>query len=403
MANYDFIALDFETANSQIDYSVVSLGITAVKDMQIVDTFYSLVNPSTKDFSLFNINVNGITYENVKDEKTFEELWIDIKHFFENTSFIVAHNHSVEKRHLNGLINFYNLSLSLDNYRFIDTMDFATNHCVSKKLHDVAAYYEVDLMNHHNALEDSIATAKIIIKYCEKEKYTFADLLNNLPSYTNSSVRSIGYEYDGKPLHTFERKICAVIGRFAILKKRDLVCEIIESNGGKTQKATSHRVDYVIYGVLPDYHETSDDGLPLCDNPNAIILSEQEFIDFMGIRVTNKTIAKKGSPRISDIEKTETAIDSNNFFYGKTIVFTGNLSSMERRKAWQVVSDLGGIVKTSVNSFVHILVVGKQDSIYLKEDKMSNSERKANQLINEGKNIHIMYEDEFLEKIREIN
>ena len=41
----DFAAIDFETANNQRS-SVCSVGVVVVRDGEIADTFYSLINPS---------------------------------------------------------------------------------------------------------------------------------------------------------------------------------------------------------------------------------------------------------------------------------------------------------------------------------------------------------------------
>ena len=40
----DFIAIDFETANQEPS-SVCSVGVVMVRDGQIVDSFYSLIQP----------------------------------------------------------------------------------------------------------------------------------------------------------------------------------------------------------------------------------------------------------------------------------------------------------------------------------------------------------------------
>ena len=40
----DFVAIDFETANNEPS-SVCSVGIVIVKDRQVVDSFYSLIQP----------------------------------------------------------------------------------------------------------------------------------------------------------------------------------------------------------------------------------------------------------------------------------------------------------------------------------------------------------------------
>lgn len=56
MSNFDFITIDFETANS-FNKSACSIGIVAVKDLEIVDTYYSLINP-IMDFDEKNISIH---------------------------------------------------------------------------------------------------------------------------------------------------------------------------------------------------------------------------------------------------------------------------------------------------------------------------------------------------------
>ena len=46
----DFAAIDFETANNQRS-SVCSVGIVVVRNDEIVDTFYSLINPEPNYYS----------------------------------------------------------------------------------------------------------------------------------------------------------------------------------------------------------------------------------------------------------------------------------------------------------------------------------------------------------------
>jgi DNA polymerase-3 subunit epsilon len=51
----------------------------------------------------------------------------------------------------------------------------------------------------------------------------------------------------------------------------------------------------------------------------------------------------------------------DSLFYGRSVVFTGTLSSMQRAVAQQVVADLGGINSNGVTKETAFLVVGQQD------------------------------------------
>ena len=56
----DFIAIDFETANQQPS-SVCSVGVVMVRDGQIVDSFYSLIQPEPNYYNYWCQRVHGIS------------------------------------------------------------------------------------------------------------------------------------------------------------------------------------------------------------------------------------------------------------------------------------------------------------------------------------------------------
>lgn len=98
----------------------------------------------------------------------------------------------------------------------------------------------------------------------------------------------------------------------------------------------------------------------------------------------------------SEIAATTEDFDQSGIFYGKNVVFTGELEHFDRRTAMQNIVDLGGNIKNSVSSKTDYLVVGTQDKSLVGEDGMSTKEEKAYQLINKGSNIKVINENEFL-------
>lgn len=56
MAAFDFIAIDFETANHYLN-SACSIGIAAVRDMEVVDVFHSLIRPTNLFFETQRITI----------------------------------------------------------------------------------------------------------------------------------------------------------------------------------------------------------------------------------------------------------------------------------------------------------------------------------------------------------
>ena len=56
----DFIAIDFETANQQPS-SVCSIGVVMVRNRQIVDSFYSLIQPEPNYYNYWCQRVHGLS------------------------------------------------------------------------------------------------------------------------------------------------------------------------------------------------------------------------------------------------------------------------------------------------------------------------------------------------------
>ena len=56
----DFIAIDFETANQQPS-SVCSVGVVMVRNGQIADSFYSLIQPEPNYYNYWCQRVHGIS------------------------------------------------------------------------------------------------------------------------------------------------------------------------------------------------------------------------------------------------------------------------------------------------------------------------------------------------------
>lgn len=102
----------------------------------------------------------------------------------------------------------------------------------------------------------------------------------------------------------------------------------------------------------------------------------------------------KVTPRF--ISADDLAAFSDHPFFGKTVVFTGEIC-FTRQEAAQFVTNVGGLVRNSVSSKTDYLVVGDQDPSVVGEGGMSGKERQARRLNDEGKaHIQIIDEDEFI-------
>ena len=91
----DFAAIDFETANNERT-SVCSVGVVIVRDGEIVDTFYSLIQPEPNYYNYWCSQVHGLTREDTEEAPIFPEVWKQIEPLIEGLP-LVAHNKSFDE------------------------------------------------------------------------------------------------------------------------------------------------------------------------------------------------------------------------------------------------------------------------------------------------------------------
>lgn len=91
--------------------------------------------------------------------------------------------------------------------------------------------------------------------------------------------------------------------------------------------------------------------------------------------------------------------DEGNYFYGKSVCFTGTTKYANRKEMLQMVKNIGGIPMDSVTKETDVLVVGQQDYRVVGADGMSSKQKKALNMLEKGLTIEILSESEFLERI----
>lgn len=89
--------------------------------------------------------------------------------------------------------------------------------------------------------------------------------------------------------------------------------------------------------------------------------------------------------------------------YDKNCVFTGTLSRMTRKEAMQMVVNIGGKCSDSINKKTNYLIIGIQDYSKFTDGMESNKTKKAKKLIDKGLPIKIISEDDFCERMFNID
>jgi DNA polymerase-3 subunit epsilon len=154
-----FVAIDFETADHGPD-SACAIGLVRASEDGILTRRYYLVRPPRQSF--FFSDIHGITWEKVRDQPTFADLWPKIKEFVLGAEFLASHGAGFDRRVLRTCCK--EAKTLSPNIPHICTLKLArsTWGIHPTDLPGVCRHLGLRL-NHHDALSDAEACAGIVI------------------------------------------------------------------------------------------------------------------------------------------------------------------------------------------------------------------------------------------------
>lgn len=156
----DFAAIDFETAN-QDRSSVCAVGVVIVRNGEITDKFYSLIQPEPNFYSYWNTQCHGLTAEDTENAKVFPKVWKDIEPLIQGIP-LIAHNSRFDEGCLKNVFRVY--QMDYPDYEFHCTLKASRKHfkgLPNHQLHTVSRHCGYEMRNHHEALDDAYACAII--------------------------------------------------------------------------------------------------------------------------------------------------------------------------------------------------------------------------------------------------
>lgn len=158
----DFAAIDFETANKELT-SVCSVGIVIVRGGEIVDRFYSLIQPEPNYYNWFCTRVHGIKQKDTENAEVFPKVWAKVAPLIEGLP-LVAHNKMFDENCLKAVFRVY--QMDYPDYEFHCTLIQSRKVWPEGKhtLDVIAERCGYILENHHHALADAEACAAIAIQ-----------------------------------------------------------------------------------------------------------------------------------------------------------------------------------------------------------------------------------------------
>ena len=281
---YEYIAIDFETANSNLT-SACAIGLVGAKNGKIIYNDYYLINPQ-EPFNEFNIMVHHITPDMVEDAKTFPEVWEEIKDIIEG-EIVVCHNAMFDIAVLKACIDKYGLeypninigcTLRVSKIAFKDILP----NC---KLNTISGYLAVE-HNHHNAISDAQVCYYLLERV--KRMYQAIDIIElfemiNLGfGILNSKIYKGCYsklkEKKAKK-QVLKGEVFSFAGKPRTLTKTEVVKKIEENGGYYSKDITKGVTAFIIFTNATKSKLRELDRIK--EVKNIKVYNEEEFLNLL--------------------------------------------------------------------------------------------------------------------------
>jgi len=157
----EFVAIDFETATAHKD-SACAVGVVWVKDLDIIEEYYTLIQPPSNEYNFYNTRVHGIRAKDTVNAPSFTEIYPRLKSILQGKK-MVAHNAEFDRDIL--YHSMLSAGLNYNELNLVKKWDCTVKIYRRKGLPKVnlaacSRLYGIDL-HHHNALSDARACAKL--------------------------------------------------------------------------------------------------------------------------------------------------------------------------------------------------------------------------------------------------
>ena len=184
----NFTAIDFETANGS-PASPCAVGLVRVRDGKIDDSLALLIQPPYPNdfFSPFNIQVHGINPTDVADAPTWPQALALMLEFM-GEDILVAHNAGFDMGVLTSSAALIDAPLPAFEYACSLMIARKTYNIESYRLNAVAYAIGHEEFNHHDALADADACARIMIHAADRHG---VDSVASLAEATKHKIKSI--------------------------------------------------------------------------------------------------------------------------------------------------------------------------------------------------------------------
>ena len=240
-----FVAIDFETMTAE-PTSVCAVGIVFVKNGYVETQYYTLVKPVFDIRKQLNTFVHGITPEMVEDGADFRTIYSMLCHLTKDGAPLVCHNRGADIRYINALEEHYDMyELNTDN-------NICTYELTGMNLKDACKQYNVEQYNHHDALADAQACAKLFLAMqdakAEQKQYKKPgdEFANRRVTHDTLSIPTEDEIVNKETV--FYRSNCVITGTFDSFEQREELAKTLRSLGADINTAISGKTTLVVMG-----------------------------------------------------------------------------------------------------------------------------------------------------------
>lgn len=261
---YDFVAVDFETSNKRQDPCQVAL--VFVRNGEIAETYSSYINPHSR-FDPYFSSIHGISDKDVLDAPDFPQVYEKLFRAFRHYP-VVAHGAQFDKSVFCKACARYHLPVPKMTF-YCTSMLYQENapDLGCYKLNALTEHFGISLDQHHDALCDAVACAKLFVRLLGDEDSAIYPLTsshgetNSRSSASVEFVFSCGDDEDAQP-HQVEPNMIydkleeSIAGKKIVITgdieqaTRAEIGRMITEAGGRVTSAVSSKTNYLAVGML---------------------------------------------------------------------------------------------------------------------------------------------------------
>jgi|TARA_B100001094_G_C18033273_1_gene721232 DNA polymerase-3 subunit epsilon len=161
-----FVIIDLETTGGVFNKEkIIEIGLIKYDGSRVLETFQSLINPFVK-IDPFIERLTGIKNKQLYKSKSFKSYSKKIYDFLKD-SIIVGHDVKYDLRVLTNEFKKEKIFIKNKSLCTLEMMKEKYSNLSSYKLKSLSKEFNIDLFNHHRAMDDAKATLELL-KLCNE-------------------------------------------------------------------------------------------------------------------------------------------------------------------------------------------------------------------------------------------